>query len=251
MKRTQMRSYYTALLALKQQEWDALAQLHARDAARLGARIRHDLQTVSGYRSLVDVPFSSTPRKRLPEPPDPTEIRTTPEFAAALGREWHQVAGHPELRFRYVAHEVSALRTGETGDEPRWLDLLLVNDDDTPILTELKIATDKLPYFAFIQLLMHAVELSSENQRIRMRKHLGLPEAQGDNARTDLYVIGYGEPNVTYHGSSATAVESIAKQLLQGKTAVLSAEVRRIVYLQAVPSGGALGFHAEFVVECH
>lgn len=242
-KTTQLREYYIALHALKQQEWDALARLHAQDPARLRGRWTHDVQTVADYDLGVDEPFRPKEPKPLPNPPGPSEIRSTPEFAGQPGPGDCDVVGRPDLSFRLIDREVSSLP-----GSVRWLDLLLVNiADATPVLGELKIGTDKLPYFAFIQLLMHAVELSSETQHARMREHLGLPDA-ADEPRVDLYVIGYGKPNVTYHDASLKAVREIAEKLLIGKQACLRDHVRRIAYIEARPQGSSLEFHPEFVV---
>lgn len=244
-KTTQLREYYDALHALKHQEWDALSRLHARDPARLRGRWTHDIQTVADYDLSVDEPFRPKEPTPLPDPPGPGEIRSTPEFAAQLGPGDHHVVGRPDLSFRLINREVSSVP-----GRVRWLDLLLVNITDaaTPVLGELKIGTDKLPYFAFIQLLMHAVELSSVTQHARMREHLGLPDAV-DETRVDLYVVGCGKPNVTYHDASLKATCEIAEKLLIGKKACLKDHVRRIAYIEARPQGNSLEFHPEFVVE--
>ncbi len=223
-KRTQMRDLYNALRLIGQhEEIVSLAELHALEPGKIATRIDNDFARVADYEPLPGRAIGSS-RGRLPASFDLRALKRTPEFAAALGAtSLHSVDERPELAFSYLEREVSPLRG--SGLERRYMDLLLLNDDGTPILGELKIGTDSLPYTALIQLLMHFVELSSHPQRQRL-VDLGVPEECCDRP-FDLYLLGYGTPNKTFHRRAMDATTTIARALM--KHDALNGQLRRIV----------------------
>ena len=242
-KGTQLRDLYSALGHLKQSEQVALAQEHARDVAMLEHRIKKDLATVAGYPALTEGPLVDDRRKRLPESVEVADLGSTDEFARALGHDRHVVAGRPDLGFRYLEREISPLRG--SGLARRSMDLLLLGEDGTPILGELKRGPDSLPHFALIQLLVHLVELSSASQRERLVR-LGVPPEKKDGPM-DLYLIAYGAPHVTHHHASLEATKAIAHHLVTGRRGELAQHVRRIAYLHAKPVQDALAFTKIFI----
>lgn len=246
-KRTQMRELYGALAHLKQSEQVALAMAHAHDASMLEHRIEQDLGTVAAYPSLGKTDLVDDKRTKLPVSVDIADLKSTAEFARALAdQDALLVSKRTDLGFRYLEREISPLRG--SGLERRSMDLLLLNEDGTPILGELKRGPDSLPYYALIQLLVHLVELSSASQRRRLVA-LGVPPDKR-NARMDLYLLAYGAPHVTHHKASLKATKEISAQLMRPGGA-LTTHVRRIAYLQASQngSGHALEFAARFVAE--
>lgn len=245
IKRTQLRDLYSALGHLKQSEQVALARAHADDASMLEHRIKRDLVTVAGYPALTESPLVDAKRKALPESVDVADLRSTVAFAKALGHDPHTVADRPDLGFRYLEREISPLRGSSL--ERRAMDLLLLSQDNTPVLGELKRGPDSLPYFALIQLLVHLVELSSESQRERLVS-LGVPSDRRD-APVDLYLISYGTPHVTHQQASLEATRAIAERLTSGRLSGLASQVRRIAYLHAQPAAGTLAFESIFVAE--
>lgn len=85
----------------------------------------------------------------------------------------------------YVTRELNPLRTEggvfETGHAASnsgsgGMDLLLVSNDGQPVVGEIKINEDMNPFFALIQSLTYAAELSTPNQLNRLRD----PDAFGD-----------------------------------------------------------------------
>ncbi len=244
MKPTQLRSLYDALGHLKQSEQVALAEFHAGDSSMLEHRIRNDIGTVAMYPDASATVLVDDSRETLPVGVDVTNLRSTIEFASALGAGLHRVEGRDELTFRYLAREISPLRG--IRPERRSMDLLLCSQDGTPGFGELKRGADNLPYYALIQLLVHTVELATPRQRSRLVP-LGVPPGQA-NEPADLYLIAYGDQHITHYQPSLDATEAVARRLMERSTQ-LHRQVRQITYLKATPTAEhTLAFTAEFVV---
>jgi hypothetical protein len=259
-KLTQLREFYAALGALKEQEQTALAELHAEDPARLLRRFELSVATVAEYAPITHIGDPLTPeafhdgkRKALADPPVPVdEIRRTEHFASQLvNRGGAQcVEGAPELAFRYVDREIFALRStaADQRAETRWLDLLLASADGLPIVAELKIDTDKPAYFALIQALMYAAELSSPSQRARLAAIY--PEVQftmpADGPFLDVYLIAFKPPSTgVFRQRSFEATEQLSSKLVEDPRA--TSVIRRIAYIEAVPGDEGLFFVKRFL----
>ena len=254
LKPTQLRVLYDVLCDLKDEEQTALAEWHARDPKLILHRIKKDLATVEGYDA-VDEPFygEGSPRT-LPDPPTPlAEVVRTHHFASHLaGEKLHAVAGGDELAFRYVDREIFPLRqTKEGGPRPpeRKLDLLLVGQDGLPIVAELKIREDRATYFAFIQSLMYAAELSSQSQRARLAKFYEDAGFRwpGADPFGDIYIIAFEPPAATEEsnrGRSFDATRRLAESLV-GRPQ-FAALIRRVVYLEASIGPGGFVFEPRF-----
>lgn len=255
VKRTQMRALYVALKQLKQSELVALGKAHAENPSMLFHRIRADLKTVSDYPALGDHPLAGAKRKDLPPHVKPTRVTTTPEFASilAVAPGPCQVGEDTSLAFTYLDRELHPLRglataagVEESRVERRYLDLLLRSDDATPILSELKIKTDSLPYSALIQLLMHTVELSGAAQRRRLSAAFPSLSSKGP---VDLYVLSYGEPNKTFDRVSRISAQEIASALVCDPRSPLRGSVRRIAFVKASGTSKTLSFTPLFVAQ--
>jgi hypothetical protein len=247
---TSLHRYYNALNdGLAEDEQTTLANSHAVDPSLLVRRLRQSIQAFSGP---IEEPFHSSART------DPNksrtrvaEIKNTIQFAAHIcDGEPVSVGNAEQLAFRYVDREISPLRTQLTDKKVRSprrsLDLLLANaHDGRPIFTELKIAGDRLPYFALVQLLALTSDLLPQSQLERLErlypKKFNLPD---DGPFADLYIICLKPEKGTYYKPSFDATEQISKKLLDNRE--VSALVRRIAYLEAVPRGEDLVFHSLF-----
>ena len=246
-----LRDYYAALLALKEEEQTALAEIHKNDPRLLVRRFRRSVKDLEAEAE-IEKKFYPSGRTDPPSPPTPVDqIRRTIEFASQLcDRRPRTVAGAKELGFRYVDRELSPLRTTERHRKVarRSLDLLLANAHDrTPVLAELKIRGDKLPYFALVQALMLAAELLVTNQRARLRRHRPAADLawseQGPFA--DIYVLAFDPPaRGTYRERSFDAAEEIARRLIEDE--VVSRYIRRIAYVDALPKEGKIAFKRRF-----
>jgi hypothetical protein len=250
-KPTQLRALYDALDALKEQEQTALAELHAEDPERLLDRLRKDAETVAKYDPLDERFYDPKTRKDLPDPPTPfAELKKTEHFASHLADgNRREVAGAAELSFRYVDREIFPLRqTAPGGPRParRSLDLLLASDDDLPIAGELKLRTDTPTYPAFIQALMYAIELNSENQRARLDEHHpGTFKWPVDGPVIDVYLIAFEPPKGgRFRPRSYEATKTISQKLVEDKRC--SSVIRRIAYLEAGAEGDRLAFSTRF-----
>ena len=259
LKSTQLRDLYAALGALKEQEQTALAELHAKEPERLIARFAHSVDTVAGYQANTeafhDRARTTGLRETLDEPPVPLNDRVkTADVARHLAnaRE-RRVENAPELDFRFVDREIFALRTTKSDtDRPRRriMDLLLVSRDGLPIVGELKIGTDKPTYFALVQALMYAAELSSPAQRERLMKHY--PDADFAFPKggpfLDVYLIGFDPPSKgKYRERSFEATRSISSKLV--KDTRVHSVIRRIAYIEAEAQDQGLSFVKRFAFE--
>jgi len=249
---SQLRDYYDALAALKEQEQTALAKAHAEDPKLLAYRFGLGIKKWEDQPA-IDEPFYGPGGHDPPNPPTPVEkIVYTHDFASQLASGAPQIVkGDEKLSFTYVDREISPARTKgpkETRIARRSLDLLLANDHDrTPVLAELKIRDDKLAYFALVQVLMLAVELLSSPQRERLATHtpVGRITWPGEGPFADLYIIAFDPPaSGTYRQESFEATEQISKALLEYDE--VSRYIRRIAYLEASPADGGLKFERRF-----
>jgi hypothetical protein len=245
---TKLRILYDVLGDLHDREQTALAEWHAQASDEILHRLKHDLVTVEGYEPIDERFHDEASRTPLPDPPTPpAKVVYTHEFASQLANDTlHSVAGADDLAFRYIDREIFPLRqTTPGGPRPtaRKLDLLLVSQDGLPIIGELKIREDRATYFAFIQSLMYAVELSSSSQRARMVKYY---EGKGFRWRNrepfgDIYIIAFEPPKAaddTNRARSFEATSRLAESLVEQPQ--FNALIRRVVYLEA--SVGPDGF---------
>ena len=248
-KPTHLRDYYDALGALQEGEQTVLAENHAKNPTPLIHRFRESIKTLEGHPDLSGEHFHEGVRTKPQEPPTPIEeISRTIDFASHLSDGKPRVVeGVDELAFRYIDRELFLRRTtGRARVPARTLDLLLASVDGRPILAELKIGADRLPYFALIQLLMYASEAVVPSQRQRLRDSYTDAEFRWptDGPFVDLYLIAFKPANSSYGKHSLGATDRIAAQLLEAPD--VSQYVRRIAYLEAVPADGALRFERHF-----
>jgi hypothetical protein len=258
LKRTQLRELYEALLLLKEQEQTALAELHAADPARLVRRFEASVATVAAYPAIVDpadpaspLPFHDRIDRKLPDPQPDDPIERTEHFASRLAKDGIQkVADAPELDFRYVDREIFPLRTTAKGAPraaTRRLDLLLASADGLPIAGELKIGSDKPTYFALIQALMYAAELSSAEQLNRLAKTYTLAEFAWPDGGPflDVFVIALKPPTGgRFRKKSFEASKQVSCKLVADPR--INSVIRRIAYLEAIPGDRDLSFVSRF-----
>jgi hypothetical protein len=242
-----LRGLFDALQLIREQEQTALAEMYAGDVTMLEHRFRHSVRQCA-ERPPTTEPFYSQRRKPLAEPPPPYDtISTTHEFASHAARlAALEVADEPRLNMSYVDYEIFPSRTTEEGRIPRRsMDLLLANvGDGAPVATELKIRRDKNAFYALVQGLALAAELTSPTQRERLRslyESLSVPTV---GPFIDVCVIAFRAHEGTYLERLLGASESIAKSLMQ--IPVVANHVRRIVYLSAAPTE-SLSLNTTFV----
>ena len=251
---TKLRVLYDVLGDLHDEEQTALAEWHVKKPKEILHRIKHDLDTVEGYDAIDEHFHDQGSRTPLPDPPTPSaKVVYTHEFASQLANDHlHSVVGADDLTFRYVDREIFPLRqTTPGGPRPkaRKLDLLLVSKDGLPIIGELKIREDRATYFALIQSLMYAVELSSSSQRARLVKYyedtgFTWPDREPFG---DIYIIAFEPPKPaqdTNRGRSFEATRRLAETLVEQPQ--FKALIRRVVYLEASAAPDGFVFEPRF-----
>lgn len=169
---------------------------------RLAATFERSVEHFEKYDNSERFYPSHARRTPLPDPKSVSTIARTEELASLL-----QAAGtlhvddHPELSFRYVDREIVPARTtgaaifedGTAATRTRHLDVLLANAlDSRLIIGEVKIRSDKNPFYAVVQSLMYAAELVTENQLKRVEKswpnEFAIPQGS-DRAVADVYIL--------------------------------------------------------------
>ncbi len=158
-----------------------------------------------------------------------------------------RVRNSPSLSFEFIQNEIVPERATGTHRRGRRVDWLLRNvEDHVPILAELKLDSDKDPFFALVQLLMYGAMLSTGAQHERLRKHvdkLSQWSNEGDlGARIDLYVVLVDH---VHRDSPFTAhAEKVAAKLIGDPR--VSTKIRRIACLETARSTGPLEFGSVF-----
>lgn len=152
------------------------------------------------------------------------------------------IRDHDDFNFDFVDYEVNPHRTTgsfyETGRSGRssgsgGMDLLLANHvDQFPIVGEVKVATDKDPFFALVQALMYAVELTTESQRIRLNSAYG-NQLRFPNAGpfVDLYLVLVSYPTDDTRKKLLKLTSQLGESLLVSGLST-SELVRRIVCIE-------------------
>lgn len=161
----------------------------------------------------------------------------------AAGRVSFQ--GPSDLAFDYIDYELRSCRTtrsqnetGSYGPDRDKVDLLLASRTDRlPIIGEVKAATDRNPFLAFIQGLTYVVFTTSEHQLSRLNRwypdRFVCPDS-GPKADLYLFLIQYPQDNS--HREFLKLTEGIARTLLEPGRHVAQA-VRRIVCLDVNVGG--------------
>jgi hypothetical protein len=162
------------------------------------------------------------------------------------------------IGLRYLDRELVPLRTAGGDKETsaksrasRRLDLLLVADDGTPVITEVKAKADQNPFYALVQLLMLAAQLSTLHQRVRLNNcYAELRQSAGP---ADLCLIvaanlrylyeppdGWKARRPKFRPALALEAERLSTELLTETQ--LERYLRRITWLDASIVEGRLTF---------
>lgn len=180
-------------------------------------------------------------RKRKPRAKTPSGITGTPSLAALLSHQGSiDVPGNRALAFDYVDRELVAARTtggarftdGGSAATALRLDLLLKSTDGVPVIGEVKIATDKDPVFALVQLLTLAAHLATPNQRQRLINSYGKNGLKSHRAAAaiDLYLCLANPPvRATYWFDLRALAGELSERLLREKE--IANRIRRIACL--------------------
>jgi hypothetical protein len=245
---TQLRQYYDALQGLKEQEQTALAELHAEDPERLIARFAHSVQAVAAYPAITEPFHGERSRAWMEKAGEPVTSTTTfVAELAAIGH--HQVPEFPEFDFDFVDREIFPLRSTTIPMDGRGarrsIDLLLRAGNGMPIVGELKVAGDSPTYYALVQALMYAAELSSESQLERLARSYDFVVPDGQPAII-VYLIAHAAPERgAYRRRSFEATKAIVEKLMNDRR--VAGVIRHFAYLESsIDADGRLVFRHLF-----
>jgi hypothetical protein len=174
---------YRFMRVMSQEERLELARWLTNKPDLLAEWFRRSLARYGNHYSNASEPFRPV-RDELPDAATVTDVRSGRDLVVVLadrprGR-WWDVAGAPELRFRFVDHELPPLRTertsrfedGSPSTAGMRADLLLVGEDGMPIVGEVKAATeeryDSDAVLALIQGLTLCAQLATPQQMERL-----------------------------------------------------------------------------------
>lgn len=262
---TPLRACY---MALRQQTELARHRTHARDilAAREDALDLPDLfersaRQMDAYRNLREPLWPLRAGKR--RWPQLHAGPLTPERLVALldPARWapdrvRWLPPREDLAFVPVGREVGPLRaTGarfEDGSVGRrsgrgGMDLFLRSADEEglPIVAEIKDAGDTNVFFALVQALTYAVELTTVHQFERLREHHGgsFGDLRPDRPpRCDVYIVCLGPTPHPLHEEAAR----LADRLLGRTEQAIARRIRRVAFIRA-QLDGELRFEATHV----
>lgn len=171
----------------------------------------------------------------------------------------HSIPNYPSLDFDFVDYEVNPLRTtgsffenGKSGNSSGTggVDLLLAQRPDKfPIVGEVKVESDKDPFFALIQALTYAVELTTQPQRQRLNFAYGNQlKIHSDGPFIDIYVVLVAYPKSKDRMECLRLTNELSQTLLKPSSPVAGL-VRRIVCIETPPIAGNIRFSVNFAYD--
>lgn len=234
---TALRHLYRLLSKTRQESRLELAKEFARKPSIVQALVQESSEHFSYYEN-PEEGFHRRPLEGLL----PDQVASSLVSSHLLGKVVSgscTVLNRPGLNFAFVDYEINPHRTTrsfyENGQSPRrgGMDLLLANRSDRfPIVGEVKVATDKDPFFALIQALMYSVEMTTDSQRTRLESVYGERlRFPASGPFVDLYLVLVGYPKDATRSKLLEATDRLGRKLLVPKSSVARL-VRRIVCIE-------------------
>jgi hypothetical protein len=179
---TVLRQFYETMKLLETATWVNLAQFYSNAPDSLERLWNHSRKAFLGYNNHDD--FGRGKRKTLPTAPHRVaDISTTTAFTAFITKPNNSCIA--KTGYVFVARELNPRRTQlgvfsdtlpATKSGAGGIDVLLKSDaTGFPVVGEVKVNDDKNAYFALVQAMTYAVELSTPNQLSRLKTHFGDP----------------------------------------------------------------------------
>lgn len=168
---TRLRRYYSSMKVFDKLLFENLAKFYSENPTSLKSLWNDSRNQFWDYNNPAG--WTTSKRKDLPvAPASLSEVKTTTEFAT-----YFQAHGLHDSEFVFVQRELNpwltrqgyfpdnspASRTGRGG-----IDLLMRTQDGIPVIGEVKIDNDKNAFFALLQAMTYAVELSTPHQLERL-----------------------------------------------------------------------------------
>ena len=183
---TFLRQFYETMKLLETATWVNLAKFYSENPKSLERLWSRSREAFLSYKNEDDWGRGET--ESLPIAPESVgAIKTTDEFTAFITEHDNRI-DDDQTGYTFVEREINPRRTRRgvfsdkrpaTKSGTGGIDVLLKSHvTGFPAVGEVKVDTDKNAFFALIQAMTYAVELSTPNQLTRLRKHFG------DNFRT-------------------------------------------------------------------
>ncbi len=175
---TRLRKYYQSMKVLEKAFFAAIAEMYEKKPSLLEKLWNDSRQQFLAYEN--QKAWGQSKRESLPRFTGPlSDVSSTNEFTTFFMNH-----GLTDSGYEYVSREINpwntrqgvfatglrATKTGRGG-----MDLLLRSADGLPVVAEVKVRDDKNCFFALLQALTYAVELSTPNQIKRLQ--LTFPDA--------------------------------------------------------------------------
>jgi hypothetical protein len=193
---TLLRKIYASLHLFDTNTMVALADFFAAHPKSLERLWNKSRSAFEGYDNRKEN-WGSCARKELPAAPSSaTQISKTTEFTAYIKQSKDYLN---KLGYSFVERELSPWRTTNaafsnklpaTKSGTGGIDVLLKNEKTKmPAVGEVKIGGDKNAFFALIQAMTYAVELSTPSQLVRLSQYSNFTELDAKNGRVEIVLF--------------------------------------------------------------
>jgi len=160
------------------------------------------------------------------------------------------VVNNKSLNFEYLCREISPVRTthartasGKSGKASGigGIDFVARNlRYDFPVLGEIKVNRDQTPFFALIQLLTYLSEMSTRNQRKRIKKYQLFTDEVSSDAPFFLYILTCHTLKMPSHWGRNLEKSKLMAGRLKRK---LPDDIRDVVFLKMSPRTHTIRTH--------
>lgn len=177
---TRLRKYYKAMKLTERPLDEYWSQYYCKNIQNLIGHWKKSHEVFCEYNNVKDG-WGQGEQRTLPEPPESLQglkgKKATDQFTNYLIQN---KSVQKQIGFSYVGREISPRRTrqavfadGRSGARSGrgGMDLLLKSEAGLPVVGEVKVYDDKTAFFALIQAMTYAVELSTPNQLERLKTH--------------------------------------------------------------------------------
>jgi len=194
---TLLRRFYEAMHLLDKKTWVSLAEFYSTHPNSLERLWNNSRVTFESYNNVDD--WGCGVRKELPAvPTSATKILTTNQFTAFIKAN---NCCSSNIGYSFVERELNPRRTTSgvysnnrpaTNSGTGGIDVLLKSDTTGfPAVGEVKVKKDKNAFFALIQAMTYAVELSTPRQLSRLKTHFAehFKKLNVENGKVEIVLL--------------------------------------------------------------
>ena len=220
---TRLRKYYKAMKLTERPLDEYWSQYYCENIQNLIGHWNKSYEVFCEYNN-VAAGWGQGEQRELPEPPESLQglkgKKATDQFTNYLIQN---ESVQTNIRFSYVSREISPRRArqavftdGRSGARSGrgGMDLLLKSETGLPVVGEVKVYDDKTAFFALIQAMTYAVELSTPNQLKRLKKRTHqFNDLDLKIATVEIAIILVNPYLKSFRENTLTNVKSIIKKL--------------------------------------